>query len=604
MSMKDFSGSSGDNNNGASGTPMVPSGNGNGTVSKFDPMDFLIDYNQKFANAGKTLFRDEIVLQTLAILIGKNKPNCVLVGPAGVGKTKIAEDIAWRIVSHDPILPDKLKKAHVYELPLSNIVEGSKYVGDLEEKLKAVVSFIADPANDAIVFIDEIHVLVSTDSQTYGKIAQILKPALSRGDIRTIGATTTQEASKFFNDPALNRRFSRVIVDELTNEQTVEILKFMRPGFTAHYNNRIAMTDDLFESVVQLANEYRAAGSHRPDSAITLLDRTCGEAIVNRKVQEDLAKADPALLMALQANPVIQITDRQIKRTALRIMTGNAKKKDFDVDKARDNLKAGLRGQDDVIEDVLKKIRQYDMDLFPKKKPMTLLFTGDSGVGKTEMTKIIAQELTGAKPIILNMTEYSSDSAINRIIGSPAGYMGHESNRELPFDILDSNPYQVILLDEFEKGDRAVQRLFMQVFDEGLLTTHYGKTIDFTRTIIIATTNAGHTNKHATVGFGDQSIKSRSDAVKTLKSDFDTELLNRFRAIIDFHPLDENVYRDIMAHRYHEEIVRIKAAHPRISLPDDIPDADLDELVKRTYVKEFGARPVEQAVQGYIESHV
>lgn len=613
--MKDFTG-----NGGGTGTTGGPGGPGGSGGSPFpggarptpppqskggiDPMDMVINYNEKFAHEGKILFRDDVVRQVMAVLIGKKKPNCALIGPAGVGKTKIVEDIAFRIASNDPEVPDQLKNAVIYELPLSNIVSGSRYVGDLEEKLKSVMDFMADPANHAILFIDEIHQLAKTsNAQTYGQIAQILKPALARGDIKTIGATTTQEANTLLNDPALNRRFSRIIVDEFTNEQTVEILKNIRPGFTTHYGNRVAMTDDLMETVVALANEYSQAGSHRPDNAITLLDRACGEAIITRKKQEAMAQNDPALMLALQSMPVIQLTERQIKRTAISIMTGNAQKKDFDIDTTRQILKRTLKGQDDVIEKVLKLLRQYDMDLFPKTKPMTIMFSGNSGVGKTEMTKIIAQELTGNKPIILNMTEYHSPASINRIIGSPDGYVGSDSDKELPFDGLESNPYQVILLDEFEKGDKSVQRLFMSAFDEGYIKTSKGKTLDFTRTIIIATTNAGHTNRTATIGFN-QPAPSKAATVKSLKSDFDIELLNRFRDIIEFHPLDKDIYREILANQYREEAARIIREKPHIKLVPDIPDDDLDRLVAETYVPEFGARPANKTVRDYIESQV
>ena len=233
--MQDFTGGPIDPNNepiwpndidDMSGTPIAviknPTVNG-GNDDESDAEELLINYNEKFKSAGPTLFRDQIVYQVCGVLIGKNKPNCVLVGPAGTGKTKIVEDLAWRLTTNDPILPDKLRGSVIYELPLSNIVSGSTLVGQMEQKLKTVMEFIQADVK-RILFIDEIHQLCG-DQQTYGKIAQIIKPFLARGEIRVIGATTSQEAGMLLDDPALNRRFSRIIVDEFTQSQTIEVLK-------------------------------------------------------------------------------------------------------------------------------------------------------------------------------------------------------------------------------------------------------------------------------------------------------------------------------------------------------------------------------------------
>lgn len=603
MALSNFTGGNPTGTPGGPSGPGLPIGGGTGGT---DPLELLINYNQKFASAGTILFRDEVIQQVLAVLIAKNKPNALLIGSAGVGKTKIVEDIAYRIMSKDPMLPAALTTCTIYELPLSNIVAGSCFVGDVEKKIKAVLDFATDPANNVILFIDEIHQLVG-DSQTYEKIAQILKPALSRGDLKVIGATTLQESGKLMDDPALNRRFSRIIVDEFTREQTVEILKNTRANFIQHYNNKISISDDVMETLAVLADEYKPAGSHRPDNAITLLDRTCGDAIVARKVAERDAQNDPALLAAIQAVPIIPITEKQIKRTAMRIMTGNAKKHSLDIDAMKDALSV-IQGQDEIIEQMLKLLRKDDLALFPKTRPLAVLFAGNSGVGKTEITKIIAQELTGVKPITLNMTEYHSPASINRIIGSPAGYIGSDSNAELPFDSLESNPYQVILLDEFEKGDKSVQRLFMSALDEGYIKTNRGKTIDFSRAIIVATTNAGHTSGATRkLGFSsgeDGTQPPIRDAIQNLSAWFDVELLNRFEAVLTFNDLPKDVYRNIVAENYKLEVARILKDKPRLPLMPEIPDDKLDEIVQRTYVPEFGARPANKAVREFIEDQV
>ena len=598
-------------------TPDVPSGGGTGAGSfsgipgvgqdTIDPLDILINYNKEFKDAGPTLYRDEVIQQTLGVLISKNKPNAMLVGPAGVGKTKIAEDIAYRLANDDPLIPDKLKGLIVYELPLSSLVSGSSLVGQLEEKTLAVVNFVEDPANKAIVFIDEIHQLVSSTSPTYQKVAQILKPALARGKMRVIGATTIQEAKDMMDDPAFNRRFSRLIVDELTKSQTIDILLAAKPGFLTHHNYKIAINDDIMPIIVDLAEQYKPAGSHRPDNALTLLDRAIGDAVVSRKRQEIMLAADPnqkTALQALQAIKQIPVTERQIRQTAIKLATGNSKPETLDVDKLKAAL-SSIKGQDSILDTLIRELRKHEMNLMPTNQPMTMLFIGPSGVGKTEVTKIIAKELTGCAPIILNMTEYNSSASVNRIIGSPAGYVGSESHAELPFDNLESNPYQIILLDEFEKCDDAVKKLFMQVFDEGVLKTNRGNIIDFSKAIIIATTNAGHTLPQSTLGFSANGTKMEiKTAVRDLSQFFDIALLNRFKKHMTFQPIDKDTYREILASKYESLRDTIRSGSSRINLPDDIPSDILDKMVADTYVPEFGARPARKTVEDFIYDQV
>lgn len=603
MGMSNFSGSSGSN---ASIANMIASATGQGNV---DATEFLINYNAKFAAGGFAMFRDAVVEQTMSILIGKNKPNALLVGQAGVGKTKVVEDIAYRIASKNASVPARLANATVYELPLATIVAGSGIVGSLEEKVKAVVDFASDKANDAILFIDEIHQLTG-DAQVYGRIAQILKPAMARGDIRVIGATTTQEATSLIDDPAFNRRFSRVIVDELTREQTIAVLEQAAPGFIRHYGNRIVIDEDTLSLTAVVADRYSAAGNHRPDTALTLLDRACADALVSRqKLEANLcADIDPTKRQTgnqLRAQ-CVTLTESRLRATALLMTTGHAKHEKLDAVALNAKL-SRIKGQDDVIAEIVERLRRNDMTLYPKTRPLTFLFAGASGVGKTEVTKIIAEELTGVAPITLNMTEYHSPASINRIIGSPAGYVGSDSKRELPFDCLEANPYQVILLDEFEKADKAVQRLFMGAFDEGSIKCANGRTVDFSKAIIIATTNASHSaGKKGSVGFVPSAGAKHSDAdtVKGLSSWFDTELLNRFSKILTFNRLSREDYRDIVADIYARDIARIKSENPRVTLPDELDEDTLSILVEDSYIADFGARPARKCVQDYIEASV
>jgi ATP-dependent Clp protease ATP-binding subunit ClpA len=305
------------------------------------------------------------------------------------------------------------------------------------------------------------------------------------------------------------------------------------------------------------------------------------------------------MFYALQHNPIIPIKDTHVLRTAISLATGNSKKDVINVNQILKEFE-NIKGQDDICEKLLDIMKREELQLFPKKSPTSLLFIGPSGVGKTELAKIMAQEMTGHQPITLNMTEYADPATINRIIGSPAGYIGSDSNAELPFDSLEGNPYAVILLDEFEKAHPAVKRLFFSIFDEGVLTDNHGKQIDFSKAIIIATTNAGHDKPKKSIGFGNESNQNTS--IKELTSSFDTALLNRFNYRITFHPITTNIYKDILKHNYHKEAIRINKEHPSLKLDIDLPDDEVERLTKETYHEEFGARPIGKTIRDYIEN--
>lgn len=587
---------------------MVPPGAGNRDDQDDNTMDLFINYNEKFNQTEPVMFRDKPIEQILSTLIGKNKPNALLIGPAGSGKTAIVETIAQMLSTQNPLIPTQLQGYTIWELPLANVVAGASLVGQLEENVKAVITKMEDPNAKAILFIDEIHQLLG-DSQTYGKIAQILKPALARGNMRVIGATTLQEANSLTKDPAFNRRFSRVIVDELTRPQTIEILKKTKLSYMTHYQNQVMIDDDILDTVAILADQYRPAGSHRPDNALTLLDRAIGETIIDRqtrirtlttKVHDDPNDVTAqTMLAAMQNNPMIALTEAQIQKTAIALATGNSKQDTVDLQHAKSDFEK-IKGQNDAVSTVMKMMSRRESNLFPNVKPTTMMFIGPSGVGKTEIAKIIAKNLTGQKPIILNMTEYSNSATINRIIGSPAGYVGSDSHAELPFDELESNPYAVILLDEFEKAHPSVQRLFYTVFDEGTLTDNRGKVIDFSKAIIIATTNAGHQTIKQTLGFGKQTETKASATIKELSQHFDPALINRFTYKMQFNPITKDIYREIVQDTYKSEATRIHNDN-HINMPPELTDAELDNIVENTYQEAFGARPAFQAVKDHIE---
>ena len=548
------------------------------------PTDFLINYNERFKDSHLILFRNEVIQQVFSCLIGKYKSNALLIGAAGVGKTRIVENIAKMLADDFPLLPPQLKGCTIWELPLSALISGSGVVGDVEKKTKQVIDFASDSRNKVILFIDEMHMLMCGDKQ-YNIASQILKSALARGSIRVMGATTLQEANDLMRDPAFNRRFNRIVVDEFTKEQTIYLLKDMRSELIEHYDGRIILGRKVIEETVEIADRYRLSGSHRPDNAITLLDRAMAEIFVS----ECYSKRNQ-----------IHLTPKHIKNTALKLTTGNTFSDKTDIISLKSKLSV-IKGQDDVLENIIDCIKRDGLEIFPHTKPLTLLFAGGSGTGKSETAKIIAMELTGSPPITFNMTEFAEKSSLSRIVGVHAGYTGSDSNAELPFDILESNPRQVILLDEFEKCNTVVKRLFMSVFDSGKLQLANNKTVDFSQTIIIATTNAG-CNSATSIGFTSE-YGSLSNSVKDLSVDFDIALLNRFTRILHFHCISENLFRKIIRDKYSREVSEIKQ-HRKTGdkLPDTLPDDAVEMLVSKSYNPAFGARPASGIVREYIEN--
>ena len=605
MGISNFTG--GNNNSGNNGgLPPISMGQF-AAGGQVDPTDMLINYNERFKDADVTLFRDDVIAQTMSVLIGKMKPNPLLVGSAGVGKTRIVEDIARRIANHDPTVPKSLRKKTIWELPLANVVAGAGIVGELEKRVTELVDWASDRSNKAVLFIDEIHVLMDDRSQIYSKIAQILKPALARGDMCVIGSTTLQESRSFDDDPAFKRRFSRLIVDELSTEQTTEILYRARGSFLAHYKNQVVVSDDVLDRVAQVADKHSKADQHRPDNALTLLDRTMADVLVQHQtaIANATAAGNTAMVTALTSIPAIPVTEARLVGTALRLMTGHAAKNRIDFEVVKEQL-SKLKGQDSVLGDIVDLIRRDELGIFPRKSPTTMLFAGASGVGKTETAKIMAQSLTGQPPIILNMTEYHVRWSTAKIIGSPPGYIGSDSNKELPFDSLESNPHRVILLDEIEKSDKAVQRLFLSAIDEGYIKTAQGKVVDFSKAIIIATTNAARdTAGKSSIGFG-SSQPSQGTLIKALEEWFDAEFLARFSKVVAFNPIDKDVYRQVVTSSYRTERERLLVEEPRMAahLPASIADDVLDELVDSSYVKSQGARPAVRVARNYIEDTV
>lgn len=557
--------------------------------------DILVNMNKK--KHTPTLYRDGVIEQMISVLIGDSKPNVLLTGAAGTGKTKIVEELANRIENKDISIPNLLQGYTIYSLQISDMVANSHIVGELEEKVKALIDFLSADNNKAILFIDEIHVIFI--SEVYTRIAQILKPALSRGMIKVIGATTTQEMKNIEGDPAFRRRFTKVLVDELSKKQTVEILNVYTHKLKEHYGTQFNYDKALGQYIVDIADEFCSSSSHRPDNAITLLDQAIANAIVDKHGL--LSNSDPAIRNMAQSMSGVILSKRSIQKTAMRIVTGHNEPKEFIEDELRSELSV-IKGQDDVLDEIIMAVKLHSMHIRPRKTPLTFLFAGSSGVGKTEVTKILSKCYTGEKPIMLNMAEYHSSASINRIIGAPAGYIGYDNKDELPFDILETNPYKVILLDEFDKCDKNVQNLFMNVFEEGYLKTNHGKTVDFSKSLIIATTNAGCMDISNPLGFNVDQDKKIS--VRDLAEYFDIALINRFNYKCTFNDITHDIYEEIMRESYKNEVRTIKELKPRICLDDEISDAELKELVNGTYNPKLGARPVKTAITEFVDNKI
>lgn len=580
------------------------SGNGNAYMNALasamqppDVTDMLIDYNKKYKDAIPAKFRDSEIEQTMAVLIGLQKPNVILTGPAGVGKTKVVEELARLIANDDVIVPDMLKNKVIYELPISSLVSGASALGELEGKTQAIISFASDPKNNCILFIDEIHQLMS--DHIGQKIAQVLKPALARGEVKVIGATTSQEVRSMMDDPAFSRRFTKVIVPELTQDQTVEILRDFVPKYS---KMNATVPDDLLPFIVATADAYASGGVHRPDSALTLLDRSVtGKIIAMHKANVAFINMQKAqgITNPLPSAGTVIISKDTVLETAKYAVSGSQTALKCTRAELEDAT-GYIKGQDRAKEEMIDFSLRYCMNLFTREKPMSALLCGPSGVGKTELVKVIAKTMTNAKPITLRMSEFKDAMSVTRIIGSSDGFIGSDSNKEFPFDPLQSNPYQVILLDEFEKADKNVIELFMQVFDEGKLRMARGNEIDFSKALIFVTTNAGYTDREGKVNlFGNDSGVDTA-TTEDLSNRFPVELLNRFGTKIAFDYISKDTYRQILSDDYKKFIKEAKFHSRKVTLPDDIDPAVLDDLSSK-YDRSFGARPAEKAVKGYIE---
>ncbi|MFC4618456.1 AAA family ATPase [Camelliibacillus cellulosilyticus] len=575
--------------------------------------------------------REKEVERVIETLNRRNKNNPVLIGEPGVGKTAIAEGLARRIVEGS--VPNKLKNKDIILLDVASLVAGTGIRGQFEERMKQLVAELQERHN-AILFIDEIHQLVGAGSaEGSADAGNILKPALARGDIQVIGATTLKEYRKIEKDAALERRFQPVMVEEPTMEQAIEILKGLRKNYEDYH--RVHYTDEALRACVTLSHRY-IQDRFLPDKAIDLMDeagskinlRESGkngddirvrlEQIAAEKEQatqrEDYERAAKLRDEEIELQKALNekhdketqaVIDTDVIEALVEAKTGiPVQKLQRDEQEQMKNLPERLNakvvGQKEAVQKVAKAIRRNRAGFRRKNRPIgSFLFVGPTGVGKTELSKTLAEELFGDRDamIRLDMSEYMEKHSVSKLIGSPPGYVGHEEAGQLT-ERVRRKPYSIILLDEIEKAHPDVQHMFLQILEDGRLTDSQGRTVSFKDTVIIMTSNAGSGVKKISVGFGNEEKEAtKPDVMEGLSDYFRPEFLNRFDAIVSFRALDKEDLIQIVDLMLVEVYEAAKAQGVEVTVTDEAK-AKLAEL---GYNPAFGARPLRRVIEEQVE---
>ena len=542
---------------------------------------FTVNLNEK-AKTGKIdplIGRGPEVDRTVQILCRRSKNNPLYVGDPGVGKTAIAEGLARKIIEGD--VPEVLKEAVIYSLDMGALLAGTRYRGDFEERLKQVVNEL-EKLPHAVLFIDEIHTVIGAGATSGGAMdaSNLLKPALSGGSIRCIGSTTYKEFRNHFEkDRALLRRFQKIDVNEPTIEDTIKILAGLRSAFEDHHN--VKYTPDAIKSAVELSSRY-INDRKLPDKAIDVIDEVGAMQMLvpPSKRKKTITPKEIELVIATMARIPAKTVSSDDTRVLANIET---------------DLKRVVFGQDKAIEVLSSAIKLSRAGLRDPEKPIgNYLFSGPTGVGKTEVTKQLA-ELLGIPLQRFDMSEYMERHSVSRLIGAPPGYVGYDQGGLLT-DAIDQNPHCVLLLDEVEKAHPDLFNILLQVMDNGRLTDHHGKTVDFRNVILIMTTNAGASDMaRESIGFGDISRDDvQEDAVKKL---FTPEFRNRLDAIVPFDYLPTKVVERVVEKFILQLELQLADRNVHISL-DDAAKAWLTE---RGYDKLYGARPMGRLIQEKIK---
>ena len=613
----------------------------------------------EFARAGRldpVIGRDEEIRRVIQILSRRTKNNPVLIGEPGVGKTAIAEGLAERIAAAD--VPEELLDKRVLSLDLSGMVAGTKYRGEFEERIKKTIDEVKKAGN-VILFIDELHTIVGAGSAE-GAVdaANILKPALSRGEIRVVGATTLDEYRKYIEkDAALERRFQPVTVGEPSPEATLEILKGLRDKYEAHH--KLTITDEALEAAVSLSRRY-INDRFLPDKAIDLMDEAASQVRMSAESTSPDLKSLEEKINALHREKADAIAAQDYEKAAQ--LRDLEQKYTQQVDIERENWKKSLStnrgsvgaediakvvagwtgipvtrltedesmrmlrleetlhkrvvGQDEAVTAVAKAIRRSRVGLKDPKRPIgSFLFLGPTGVGKTELCKTLAETMFGDENamIRLDMSEYMEKHTVSRLVGSPPGYVGHEEGGQLT-EKVRRKPYSVVLFDEIEKAHPDVWNILLQILEDGIVTDSQGRRVDFKNTIIVMTSNVGAKNITAAetpLGFhgGDKSAEEdeakryeriRQAVMDDLKKTFRPEFLNRIDEIIVFRQLTQENIREIASRML--QVTGRRMAEQGITL--DVDDDALTELARDGFDPQYGARPLRRSIQNLVEDAV
>ncbi|MFB1050918.1 AAA family ATPase [Paraliobacillus sp. JSM ZJ581] len=576
--------------------------------------------------------RDKEVKRVMETLNRRNKNNPVLIGEPGVGKTAIAEGLALKIAEGN--VPSKLLDKEIYLLDVASLVANTGVRGQFEERMKQLISELQSRKN-VILFVDEIHLLVGAGTAESSQMdaGNILKPALARGELQLIGATTLKEYRQIEKDAALERRFQPIMVKEPSIKEAVQILQGLQERYEAYHH--VTYTNEAIEGAVTLSKRY-LQDRFLPDKAIDLIDEagarlnlahaesdkeTIQKQLDNiaKEKQEAAEKEDyeraanlrhQELMLEKKLNESIEQTKVSVTVEDIQLIieekTGiPVRKIQSDEQSKMQHLAANLGekviGQDIAVEKVAKAVRRSRAGLKSKYRPIgSFLFIGPTGVGKTELTKALAEELFGMRDALirLDMSEYMEKHAVSKIIGSPPGYVGHEEAGQLT-ERVRRNPYSLILLDEIEKAHPDVQHMFLQIMEDGHLTDSHGRKVSFKDTVIIMTSNAGSGVKNITVGFNND----QNEAVSTLESlsdYFKPEFLNRFDAIIPFNELQQQNLIKIVDIMLDELEDNVQEQGYTITVSDEAKQY----LAKKGYDPRFGARPLRRVIQDTVEDGI
>lgn len=531
--------------------------------------------------------RDKELSRVVQILSRRTKNNPCLIGEAGVGKTAVAEGVAALIASGG--VPDGIKMHRLCALDLSAMVAGAKYRGDFEERIKSVLDEVVRCGN-IILFIDEVHTIVGTGSAEGAVDASnILKPQLARGEIQIIGATTTEEYRRFIEkDSALERRFQSVLIEEPTPEAAIDILKGIRERYEAFH--RVKISDGAVEAAVRLSARYLTE-RRLPDKAIDLMDEACSKKVIAKK-----ADAQAGFCGTVKAEDVAAVLKLYTGVSAGEIEHGESER----LLRLEEKLKQRVVGQDKAISAVAKAVRRSRAGLRDPKKPVgTFLFTGPSGVGKTELAKALAEALFGDEKALIrfDMSEYNDKSAVNKLIGSPPGYVGYEDGGKLT-EAIRRHPYSVVLFDEIEKADAGIYNLFLQLMDDGFITDSEGRKANFQSSVVIMTSNIGaEAAAKAGIGFFTAACSSGKAVICEIKKVFRPEFINRIDETVVFNRLDFSAAVKIAEKYYRKLAERAAASGIELIFSDEAVVA----AAKNGFDPEQGARPLERYISAVAE---